>query len=70
PCSEDGVSEFLFAKDRNNKEYYLNINKYSNRDWSKCVFFEIGTKLAIKYSKDISQAGACPASEIVELMNK
>jgi hypothetical protein len=67
PEKNNGLSNFIFAKDSNDKQFFLVVANYEG-GWNGWGFIEIGTKLAIKYDTISSEnEKATPATEIVEI---
>ncbi|MFV5696145.1 hypothetical protein ACM55G_11990 [Flavobacterium sp. LB3P122] len=67
PEKDKGLSNFIFAKDNNENQFFLVVANYKG-GWNGWGFIEIGTKLAIKHNiAPYENEKATPATEIVEI---
>lgn len=62
----DYMPNFLFAKDKSNNEYYLNVD-YFESGWNRWGYIEVNTNLAIKYDDNPKKHKPNKAKEIVEI---
>jgi len=66
PEKENGLSNFIFAKNKLDNQFFLVVDKFDG-GWVEWGYIEIGTKLAIKYDKVLSKEKATVATEIVAI---
>ena len=66
PEKEFGLSNYIFAKDKMDRQFYLVVDKFA-KGWNGWGYIEIGTKLAIQYDRISSGGKATSASEIVDI---
>ncbi|WP_416445721.1 hypothetical protein ACH3O9_07140 [Leeuwenhoekiella sp. A16] len=65
PQGHYGMSSYMFAKDKKNNEFYLNVDSFQN-GWNSWGYVELGDKLAIKYD-NLSSKEATKAKEIIPI---
>lgn len=47
-----GFPNFLFSGDGQGNSYFIHVDKFSNGDWKKWVFLDIGSVIALKFKID------------------
>ncbi|MEZ9716204.1 hypothetical protein AB4234_03825 [Vibrio cyclitrophicus] len=67
PDNVEGVSPFIFAKDRKGITYYLNVKFLVSGSWLEWATYELGDKFGIKFGKSNNNGNTYPATEIIEL---
>ncbi|MCB0482903.1 MAG: hypothetical protein KDC83_15870, partial [Flavobacteriales bacterium] len=65
PQSHYGMPSYMFAKDQENNEFYLNVDSFQN-GWNGWGYIELGDKFAIKYER-LSLREATKAKEIIPI---
>lgn len=66
PEKEIGISNFIFAKNKNKEQFFLVVDKFEG-GWVQWGYIEIGTKLAVKYEQISPNEKATLATEIVAI---
>lgn len=66
PESEFGVSNFIFAKNKDSQQFYLNVD-YFEGGWSRWGYIKVESMLAINYDQLLLDGRPTPATEIVEI---
>jgi predicted transcriptional regulator len=64
PDNQSGMSNFMFAKDIEEQQYYLKVDKL-NEGWVSWSILDVGCQVAIKYGKPEKNKETKPATEIV-----
>jgi len=67
PDNVEGVSPFIFAKDRNKRTFYLNVRNLAGGSWLEWATFQLQDELAIKFGKSNNGGETFPATEIIEI---
>ena len=65
PEKNYGLSSFIFAKDKEENQFYLHVDKFEH-GWNRWGYIKHNDKLAIKY-EDLKNEKATEASEILEI---
>jgi len=65
PDSNWGMPKYLFAKNANDKQFYLHVDNF-DFGWNKWGYIKVNDKLAIKY-EEVVQTGATNVTEIVSI---
>lgn len=66
PENPYGMSNFMFAKDIYEQQYYLHVDSFET-GWNGWGYIKSGDKLAIKFSKGYNKNKPIPAFEIVAI---
>jgi hypothetical protein len=66
PDNPYGMSNFMFAKDIHDQEYYLHVD-YFETGWNGWGYLKLGDKLAIRFPTTSNRNKPIPANEIVEI---
>jgi hypothetical protein len=60
------MPNFLFAKDRQRKQYYLHVNNFE-KGWKAWSYLTIDVKVAIQFNPQTKTNTAAKATKIVEI---
>lgn len=66
PDRFEGFSNFLFAKNELEQQFYLHVSKFDG-GWNRWGYIEIGTKLGIKYDRISENGKPTSVKEILEI---
>ena len=66
PENEFGASNFIFAKNDDELQFYLHVDNFNN-GWSKWGYIKKGTKLGITFDKTLDNGKTIPATKIIEI---
>ena len=66
PEKEYGASNFIFAKNKNETQFYLHVDHFDG-GWNRWGYIKNDSKLGIAYGKPLTNGQPTPATEIIEI---